>query len=187
MKYSLDLLPKEYKSFPRDTIGMVIAIIAIVTCVSAIGTMYYKNKSEVAAAQAKVDKVGSDLRSLIDRTGKLQPPVNEINALKNSINFINKNLDTPGSSWVDFLALIESSTPDTVVIKDINPKNFTSLVSKFVINGEALSVYDVLEFVNRLKNTGKFSVFLKQNSTVNTGDSSVQNFTIEFKYSNKKK
>jgi hypothetical protein len=186
MKFRFDLLPQEYKSFPRDTLGIVLAVLAIVSCLSAVGSMYIKNSKEIKAAQILVDKVENDLRALIEKTGKLQPPLNEINALKNSINFINKNLDTPGSSWVDFLTTLESAVPDRVVIKDISPRNFSNLSGTFTLKGEAVTVYDTLEFVNRLLKTGKFEAFLKDNANATGPNGTVQKFTLEFRYIKKK-
>ncbi|MEW6711265.1 MAG: hypothetical protein AB1403_15665, partial [Candidatus Riflebacteria bacterium] len=108
MKFKFDLLPDEYKSLPRDNLGIALAVLTIIASISAVGTMYIKNNSALQAVQVQVDQQDNQLRDLIDKTGKLQPPMNEINSLKNSINFINQNLDTPGTSWVDFLATLES-------------------------------------------------------------------------------
>lgn len=182
MKFKFDLLPDEYKSLPRDTLGIALAVLTIIASISAVGTMYIKNKASLNEVQRQVDMFDSQLRELIDKTGGLQPPVNEINALKNSINFINQNLDTPGTSWVDFLATLESSVPERVVINDISPKSFTSLTGTFTIVGEASTIFDALEFAKRLNQSGKFTAFLKNNANVSQNDGSVQKFTLDFSY-----
>ncbi len=182
MKFQFDLLPNDYKSLPRDNLGIVLAVLSIVACLSAVGSMHFKNSKELSSVQKVVDKTEGELRLVIENTGKLQPPVNEINALKNSISFINKNLDTPGTSWVDFLATLESTVPERVVIKSISPRNFSNLSTTFTLSGEAFTVYDVLEFAKRMEDTGKFTSFLKENSNVSTEQGTLQKFTLEFKY-----
>lgn len=182
MKFKFDLLPEEYKSLPRDTLGIALAVLTIIASISAIGTMYIKNTSSLKEIQTQVDQQDKQLRDLVDKTSKLQPPVNEINSLKNSINFINQNLDTPGTSWVDFLATLEASVPERVVINDINPKSFTQLSGTFTLVGEASTIFDALEFAKRLNQSGKFKAFLKNNTNVSQNDGTVQKFTLDFSY-----
>ncbi|PKL50964.1 MAG: hypothetical protein CVV42_01295 [Candidatus Riflebacteria bacterium HGW-Riflebacteria-2] len=182
MKYQLDLLPKEYKSLPRDNLGIVLAFLTILVSISAIGSMSIKNHSELSGVQAQVDKVEAQVRDVVEKTSALQPPVNEINSLKSSINFINQNLDTPGSSLVDFLATLEASVPERVVITDINPKNFTNIRQSFTLTGEASTIFDVLEFAKRLEQSGKFSAMLKTTANAAQDEGSVQKFTLDFTY-----
>ncbi|MDN5279386.1 MAG: hypothetical protein PWR01_3351 [Clostridiales bacterium] len=182
MKFKFDLLPEEYKSLPRDNLGIALAVLTIIASISAVGTMYIKNKSALSDVQTQVTAEENKLRDLVDKTSKLQPPVSEINSLKNSITFINQNLDTPGTSWVDFLATLESAVPDRVVINDITPKTFSKLDSNFTIVGEASSIFDALEFAKRLNQSGKFSAFLKNNTNVTQDEGSVQKFTLDFTY-----
>jgi len=182
MKFKFDLLPGEYKSLPRDNLGIALAVLTIIASISAVGTMYIKNNSSLKAVKAQVDQQDNQLRGLIDKTSRLQPPMNEINSLKNSINFINQNLDTPGTSWVDFLATLESSVPERVVINDISPKSFANLSGNFTIVGEASTIFDALEFAKRLNQSGKFKAFLKNNTNVSQNDGSVQKFTLDFTY-----
>ena len=182
MKYQFDLLPKEYKSLPRDNLGIVLAFLTILVSISAIGSMSIKNHSELSGVQAQVDKVEAQVRDMIEKTSALQPPVNEINSLKSSINFINQNLDTPGTSLVDFLATLEASVPERVVITDINPKNFTNIRQSFTLTGEASTIFDVLEFAKRLEQSGKFSAMLKTTANATQDEGSVQKFTLDFTY-----
>lgn len=180
MKYQFDLLPKEYKSLPRDVLGIALALIAILVTISAIGSMSIKNSGELYGIQTKVNKVEAQVRDVVEKTGALQPPINEINSLKSSINFINQNLDTPGSSLVDFLATLEASVPERVVITDISPKNFTNIKQNFTLTGEASTIFDVLEFAKRLEQSGKFSAMLKSTANTAQDNGSVQKFTIDF-------
>ncbi len=182
MKLKFDLLPKEYKSFPRDVIGIALAFLAIMTTISAVGTMSIKNHKEQTQVQQELDAVEAQVREIVEKTSKLQPPINEINSLKSSISFINQNLDTPGTSWVDFFATLEASVPDRVVIVDINPKTFSNLETSFTLAGEASSIFDALEFAKRLNQSGKFRSMLKTSSNTSLNDSTVQKFTIEFSY-----
>lgn len=182
MKYQFDLLPKEYKSLPRDTIGIVLAFLTILVSISAIGSMSIKNRSELAGVQSEIDKLEAQVRGVVEKTGALQPPVNEITSLQNSINFINQNLDTPGSSLVDFLANLEGSVPERVVITDISPKNFTKISQTFSLIGEAATIFDVLEFAKRLEQSGKFKAMLKTTANAAQDEGSVQKFTIDFTY-----
>ncbi|MBU1108307.1 MAG: PilN domain-containing protein [Candidatus Riflebacteria bacterium] len=182
MKYQFDLLPKEYKSLPRDTLGIAMALLTILVTISAIGSMSIKNHSELSAVQAQVDGMDTQVRDMVEKTGALQPPISEINSLKNSITFINENLDTPGTSLVDFLATLEASVPDRVVITDISPKNFTNIKQNFTLSGEASTIFDVLEFANRLEQSGKFTAMLKSTANVTQDEGSVQKFTLDFTY-----
>ncbi|MDD2997703.1 MAG: hypothetical protein EOM80_00470 [Erysipelotrichia bacterium] len=182
MKFQFDLLPKEYKSLPRDIISMAIAFIAILTTLSAVGSMSFKNRGELVAAQKTFDSVETELREVIDKTGKIQPPISEITSLKSSIDFINRNLDTPGTSWVDFLATLEAAVPERVLITDLSPKNFNNMDVNFTLNGEASSIFDALEFEKRLKQSGKFKSMLKSNTEVSGANGSIQKFIIEFSY-----
>lgn len=180
MKYQFDLLPKEYKSLPRDILGIALALITILVTISAIGSMSIKNRSELSGVQTKVDNIETQVRDVVEKTSALQPPINEINSLKNSINFINQNLDTPGSSLVDFLVTLEASVPERVVITDINPKNFTNIKQNFTLSGEASTIFDVLEFAKRLEQSGKFKAMLKSTANAAQDDGSIQKFTIDF-------
>ncbi|EKD81595.1 MAG: hypothetical protein ACD_39C01732G0002 [uncultured bacterium] len=182
MKYQFDLLPKEYKSLPRDTLGIALALLTILVTISAIGSMSIKNHSELSTVQGQVDSLDAQVRDMVEKTGALQPPVNEINSLKSSITFINQNLDTPGSSLVDFLATLEASVPERVVITDITPKNFTNIKQSFTISGEAATIFDVLEFAKRLEQSGKFTAMLKTTANATQDDGSVQKFTLDFTY-----
>jgi Tfp pilus assembly protein PilN len=182
MKYQFDLLPNEYKSLPRDNLGIVLAFLTILVSISAIGSMSIKNHSELSGVQTQVDKVEAQVRDMIEKTSALQPPVNEINSLKSSINFINQNLDTPGTSLVDFLATLEASVPERVVITDINPKNFSNISQSFTLTGEASTIFDVLEFAKRLEQSGKFSAMLKTTANATQDEGSVQKFTLDFTY-----
>lgn len=182
MKYQFDLLPKEYKSLPRDNLGIVLAFLTILVSISAIGSMSIKNHSELSGVQGQVDKVEAQVRDMVEKTSALQPPVNEITSLKNSINFINQNLDTPGTSLVDFLATLEASVPERVVITDINPKNFTNIRQNFTLTGEASTIFDVLEFAKRLEQSGKFSAMLKTTANATQDEGSIQKFTLDFTY-----
>jgi Tfp pilus assembly protein PilN len=186
MKLQFDLLPKEYKSFPRDTLGIALAFLAIVTTISAVGSMSLKNRKEQAAVQTQIETVETRLREMVQKTGSLQPPVNEINSLKSSIAFINQNLDTPGTSWVDFFATLEAAVPERVVILDIAPKTFNDLGVTFTIAGEASSIFDALEFAKRLNQSGKFNSMLKTSSNTSQNEGTVQKFSLEFSYLGKK-
>lgn len=186
MKFKFDLLPKEYKSLPRDILGIALAFLAIMTTISAVGTMSIKNTREQAQKQKQVTDVENQLREMVQKTSNLQPPVNEINSLKGSIAFINQNLDTPGTSWVDFFATLEASVPERVVITDISPKVFNNLDAPFTLTGEASSIYDALEFAKRLNQSGKFNSMLKTSSNTSLNDISTQKFSLEFSYIRKK-
>lgn len=182
MKFKFDLLPDEYKSLPRDTLGIALAVLTIIASVSAVGTMYIKNQSAYSVVETQVNEQDNKLRDLVDQTSKLQPPVSEMTALKNSITFINTNLDTPGTSWVEFLAILESSVPERVVINDISPKTFNKMTGTFTVVGEASSIFDALEFAKRLNQSGKFNAFLKNNTNVMQNEGSIQKFTLDFSY-----
>ncbi len=182
MKFQFDLLPDEYKSLPRDNFGIALAILIIVTTVAAVGSMTLKNRSELATVEGKLNAKDSELRSIIDNTSKLQPPLNEINALRGSIDFINSNLDTPATNMVEFLAAFEAAVPDRVIINDITPKIFDDLKASFSITGEGSTIQDVLEFVNRLNQSGKFKAQLQSNTSVMLENGQAQKFLLVLNY-----
>jgi len=184
MKFQIDLLPKEYKSLPADLTGFVLAAVAIVICLSWTISSYMKNTSEQFKAQQQVDTAMKDLRDLNQRIGELQPPIAQINSLKSSIEFINRNLDTPGTSWVDFLYAFESTVPERIFILDINPKDFTGKSGlAFTVSGEGATIYDVLDYVASLQKSPSFaSVNLKQNSTRAIENGTVTSFVLTFTY-----
>lgn len=182
MKFQFDLLPKEYKSLPRDTLGIALALLTILTTISAVGTMTIKNHRELTEIQGKIGVKETELRDVIDKTGKLQPPVNEINALRSSIDFINANLDTPASNMVDFFATLEAAVPERILINDLSPKTFNDLRVSFSIIGEGSTIEDVLEFVNRLNQSGKFKAQLKSNTSVTQDNGQAQKFALDFTY-----
>ena len=182
MKFQFDLLPDEYKSLPRDNIGIALAVLIIFTTIAAVGSMSIKNRSELAAVDGRLNAKDSELRTIIDNTSKLQPPLNEINALRGSIDFINSNLDTPATNMVDFLASLEAAVPERVVINDLAPKVFDDLKVMFTVTGEGSTIQDVLEFVNRLNQSGKFKAQLKSNTSVTIENGQAQKFILELNY-----
>lgn len=182
MKFQFDLLPVEYKSRARDTISMVLAVLIVVMTISAVSSMTYKNRNELTNAEAILIQQDKELREIIDKTSKLQPPVNEINALRSSIEFINANLDTPASNMVDFFAALEAAVPERVLIHDLSPKNFSNLSVPFSITGEGATIQDVLEFVNRLNQSGKFQAQLKSNTSVAQDLGQSQRFALGLTY-----
>lgn len=182
MKFQFDLLPKEYKSLPRDTLGIALALLTILTTISAVGTMSIKNHREITEVQSKITAREIELRDVIDKTSKLQPPLNEINALRSSIEFINANLDTPASNMVDFFATLEAAVPDRILINDLSPKTFSDLKATFSVTGEGATIQDILEFVNRLNQSGKFKAQLKSNTSITQENGQAQKFALDFTY-----
>lgn len=187
MKYQFDLLPLEYKCLPRDFLAIIVATLAIVLGVSASVSLYFKNTREMVAEQKKVDTAKKELEDIYRQAGELQPPVDQLNSLKASIDFINNNLQTPGSSFVDFLYSLEATVPEQVFIRDLNPKEFSSPGVAYTAEGEAASIYDILDFISRLQKSGKFGdVSLKQSTTRMTTNGIITNFTMSFNYTGSK-
>jgi hypothetical protein len=91
------------------------------------------NAYQLKKAQDEIDKAENELRDLNKRIGDLQPPLAVINSLKARIDFLNANLDTPASSWVDFLFTLESAVPERVSVKDFNPKDFSAQGGQFTL------------------------------------------------------
>lgn len=181
MKFQLDLLPNEYKSLPRDFFGMVLAVAAVAVCISWTMTVSARNFQDQMAVQGKIDEVTRRLNEVRDEIQRVQPPQNEVKNLEASINFINRVVDSPGTSWVEFLFALEASVPDLVYIKDINPKDFSRKNTKYTVQGEAASFREMVRFISRLQDSGSFrDVFLIQNTTALTETMPVVQFTIEF-------
>jgi hypothetical protein len=182
MKYQFDLLPEEYKSSPRDTIGIVFAVIAIIITIASICTTMIKNKASFSGIDKQIAKEKASLAEIYRNTSNENPNANRINEVKKSIEFINKNLDTPATDVVVFLNSLEGCVPDSVILKDLNPKKLNTLNVKFTINGEASTIQDILEFTNRLNRSGKFKASLRSNQSAVVAERIVQNFILEFQY-----
>lgn len=184
MRFHFDLLPQEYKSFPRDVVGILLAVAAIVLCVSWIGSMSLSNAFQLKKAQDEIDKAERELGDLNKRIGDLQPPLPVINSLKARIDFLNANLDTPASSWVDFLFTLENAVPERVSVKDFNPKDFSSQGGQYTLEGEAITINDVLEFIGRLQSSGRFGqdVHLVQTANKLIEERVVVAFTLSLSY-----
>ncbi len=182
MKYQFDLLPDEYRSAPRDKIGIFIAVVAIIITIVSISMTSLKNKKAFAGIDKDISSAKSTLQSIYNETNNQKPSSNEINKLKSSIEFINKNLDTPGTDVVHLLTSLEACVPDSVIIKDLTPKKLNDLNIPFTINGEASTIQDILEFANRLNRSGNFRAHLKSNQSTVVAERLVQTFVLEFLY-----
>lgn len=182
MKYQFDLLPEEYKSSPRDTIGIVFAVIAIIITIASICTTMIKNRASFSGIDKQIANKKSELAGIYSKTSNKNPNADRINKVRKSIEFINKNLDTPATDVVVFLNSLEACVPDSVILKDLNPKKLNTLNVKFTINGEASTIQDILEFTNRLNRSGKFKASLRSNQSAVVAERIVQNFILEFQY-----
>lgn len=182
MKFQFDLLPSEYKSARRDTFSMILAVIAILIAVATIGMASMKNNGELSKLDKQINEKDGKLRSVINETSQLQPPTSKINTLKSSIEFINKNLDTPATDVVTFLTSLEACVPESVIIRDMTPKKMNDLNVLFTVNGEASTIQDILEFANRLNQSGKFKALLKSNQSSVVQEKMIQTFILEFSY-----
>ena len=182
MKYRFDLLPDDYRSSPRDNVGIFFAIVAIIITLASIGTTMIKNKSSFAGIDKQISDSKRELESSYNTMNGMKPDAKKINDVRKSIEFINKNLDTPATDVVIFLNALESCVPDSVVLKDLNPKKLNTLNVRFTINGEASTIQDILEFTNRLNRSGKFKASLRSNQSAVVSERIVQNFILEFQY-----
>lgn len=182
MKYQFDLLPDEYKSFPRDNIAIALAVFIVVLTASAISTMNYKARTEIRKTDAQISECETQLRAQIEEANSLQLPLGKINALKRNIEFFNHNLDRPATSLVSFLAAFEATVPDQIVITNFSPTTFSKLETKFVITGEGPSVFDIISFVRRMSDTGKFKVDLRKTEDVVVDTKAQTRFELEFEY-----
>ena len=186
MKFQIDLLPKEYKSLPRDFLGIVLGVAAIIICVSWTTSIYWRSFNLEAGLQKKIDAKHDELSEMNKTISNLHPDMTKINYLNNSIQFINTHLNTPGTSWVDFLFALESTVPDQVYIQDISPKNLNDTAKAFTLKGEAASIKEVLAFVKQMQQNDAFpNVFLQGNSTHLVGENSVTQFSLTFNYKRK--
>lgn len=186
MKFRFDLLPQEYKSLPRDIFGIALAFGTIIICITWTMVVNARNLKAQAQVQTQIDEAKAKRDKIAAEAAAIQEPVGDINAIRNSINFVNQNLDTPGSSCVEFLFALESVVPEMVFIKDINPKDFTAKTIKFTIEGEAASLAEVLNLISKMQGSGYFNnVFLKQNSTIKVDSIALVQFTLECEYKGK--
>ena len=182
MKYQFDLLPEEYKSSPRDNIGLFIAIVLLIVAVVSIGWNMAKTKAAFQDIDGKIAAANKLLEGKYNDIKSENPDTNKILEVKKKIEFINKNLDTPGTDAVAFLTSFEACVPDGIIIRDLTPKKLSNLNVPFIVNGEASTIQDILEFTNRLQNSNKFRAYLKSNNSAVVSDRIIQNFVLEFTY-----
>lgn len=182
MKYQFDLLPEEYKSSPRDNFGLFIAIVLLIIAVVSIGWNMAKNKAAFQDIDGKINEANKRLEGKYNDIKSENPDTNKILEVKKKIEFINKNLDTPGTDAVAFLTSFEACVPDGIIIRDLTPKKLSNLNVPFIVNGEASTIQDILEFTNRLQNSNKFRAYLKSNNSAVVSDRIIQNFVLEFTY-----
>ena len=162
MKYQFDLLPEEYKSSPRNNILLFIAVALAFTAIVSIVMSMAKIKASNANTENEINNNINILRAKYDEIGKYNPNTAKIIEVKKKIEFINKNLDTPGTDAVAFLTSFEACVPDGIIIRDLTPKKLSNLNVPFTVNGEASTIQDILEFTNRLQNSNKFRAYLKR-------------------------
>jgi len=183
MKFQFDLLPYEYKCLRRDTLGIFLGALAVMLCLSATATLYFKNTREIKTFNDQIKQAQSEIDAVYENMKKFQTPTGDIEKLKGIISFINQKLEHPGSSLVDFLFAFEQTVPENIFIQDINPKDFSGVVKNFTVNGEAASIMRVLDFVKNLQSSDRFeNVFLQSNSTVATDEGALARFVLTFSY-----
>ena len=78
MKFRFDLLPTEYKSLPRDIVGLVVGIAAIVTCISWTTFAYWQSFDQEAALQKSIDAKHTELSGINDTISKQNADLNKI-------------------------------------------------------------------------------------------------------------
>lgn len=88
MKYRFDLLPDEYRSSPRDNVGIFFAIVAIIITIAAIGTTMIKNKATFAGIDKKIAESKRELENKYSEINNEKPDANKINEVRKSIEFI---------------------------------------------------------------------------------------------------
>jgi Tfp pilus assembly protein PilN len=183
MKFSFDLLPNEYKCLPRDHLGILLGALAVMLCLSATATLYYKNTVEMKDFNSQIRQVQTEIDTVYESMKNYQTPTGDIDRLKGIISFINRNLEHPGSSLVDFLFAFEKTVPENIFIQDINPKDFSGVVGNFTVNGEAASIMRVLDFIKSLQSSDRFTnVFLQSNSMFSTDEGALARFVLTFTY-----
>ena len=111
MKYQFDLLPEEYKSSSRNNFVIAIAVILAIIAIVSIGMNMAKNKASFKTIDDKIESARKTLQGKYDEISRQKPNSAKINEIKSKIEFINKNLDTPGSDVVAFLTSFERESP----------------------------------------------------------------------------
>ena len=79
MKYRFDLLPDEYRSSPRDNVGIFFAIVAIIITIAAIGTTMIKNKAAFAGIDKKIAESKRELEKQYADINSKKPDATKIN------------------------------------------------------------------------------------------------------------
>lgn len=182
MKFRFDLLPDDYRSLPRDYFGIVLAILLVIGTIYAVRNMNIENRNELEKIQKEIYSVENDLREIISQAESIQPPLREINSLRDQINFINKNLDTTGTSLVKFLADLEATVPQNIIIRDFSPKRFDTQTEQFTLTGEAPSVFTVTEFIRRMNSSGSFRAHLRNTQNISANNKTLTRFNLDFTY-----
>lgn len=185
MRFNIDLLPNEYKSFQRNLVVLALAAFTVIASCTAIGMMVVRNGRELSARKAERDGKEAQKLALIAEQNKEKAryPVADANDLKERIQFINANLGTPGSSWVAFLSALEQTVPDRVWIRTLTETGPDS----YRIEGESEDIGQLLTFIDRMQRSGQFTnVFPLSNSTVIRDGVRVTGYTLTFQFKGRK-
>ncbi len=181
MRFNIDLLPSEYKSFQRNILVIALALFTVVASCVAIGMLMVRNSSKLLALQTKLQQKNNEKSQVIKEQNQIkgQFPVDRANELKERIDFINANLATPGSSWVAFLSALEATVPERVWIKTLTEMS----PGTYKIEGEAGDVGDLLTFIGRLQASKAFDqVFPLTNTTVMREGIRLTGYTLTFHF-----
>ena len=182
MKYQFDLLPEEYKSSPRDNIGIALAVIAIIITIVSISWNNMKINSSFKDVDKNIKNETNNLEAEYRDIRNNTPKYSEINELKKKIDFVNKNLDTPGTDAVMFFNSLEACVPDSIIIKDMTPKKLNNLKETFTVSGEASTIQDILELIRNMQASKSFVPRLKSTKSSVVEERIIQNFVLDFSY-----
>ena len=182
MKYQFDLLPEEYKSSPRDNLGIALAVIAIIITIISISWNNIKMKSAFKDVDRNIKTETDSLNRIYQEINGLNPDFNGIAKLKKKIDFVNNNLDTPATDVVAFLNALELCVPDSIIIKDLSPKKLNNLKETFTISGEASTIQDILELIRNMQKSKHFVPRLKSTKSGVVEERIIQNFILDFSY-----
>ena len=151
MRRDINLLPAK-KSGPKNTTGIVIAVVITLVYVIALGLGILIPKSELDSA------LDEDKR-LENKIEELQPQVDEYEALKDQLSLLQDSMESTGSisfskyDAADALEIIKNTCPTGVSLSSISNNENTLTVDCIASDN-----YQIAQFALELERTGDFQI-----------------------------
>ncbi|MFQ5455514.1 MAG: PilN domain-containing protein [Nitrospirota bacterium] len=179
MKLTINLASKEYLLLKKIKIILYcLSILSLLLFITNIFNLSSYREKEVMIRESSV-RVKEREKILVSDLKKRGIDISKkgVNRLKRDVSFANELIEKKRFSWSLFFNDIEEDVSSNISIKAIKP---SSQQSSIVINGAALSLKSLTNFIKDLEDSDRFNeVFLTNQKK---GKDNLLDFTIKLKY-----